>query len=304
MRYSDRFEENVDLVGLSTANLAAGISGTFVVNGSPTKTEMVDSAGGRSQVAQLTCAAIVAVVLLFLTKPLESMPNAVLASVVFLIGLRLIDIKGMREIARLRPGEFLVAAITALTVVIVGVEQGIILAMALSILEHLYHSYRPHDRLVRLDASGSITSSPLGEPAQVAPGVAAYRFGASLYYANATTFTAEVLDVAGAADPPLHTFVLVASAMGDIDYSGADSLRQVQEELANRGITLRIADLDPAVRASLDAYGLTERIGAQNLSGGVPLSDVVAAATAAARQARSEPNAAEAGAAAAGSTGS
>ena len=76
------------------ANSAAGITGTFVVNGSPTKTEMVDSAGGRSQVAQLTAGAIVVVVLLFLTGPLAYMPNAVLASVVFLIGVRLVDIRG------------------------------------------------------------------------------------------------------------------------------------------------------------------------------------------------------------------
>ena len=56
MKYNDSFDENVDLVGLGAANFAAGISGTFVVNGSPTKTEMVDSAGGRSQISQLTAA--------------------------------------------------------------------------------------------------------------------------------------------------------------------------------------------------------------------------------------------------------
>ena len=57
MRYGDSFDENVDLIGLGLANLGAGISGTFVVNGSPTKTEMVDSAGGRSQISQLTAGA-------------------------------------------------------------------------------------------------------------------------------------------------------------------------------------------------------------------------------------------------------
>ena len=69
MNYGDSFDENVDLVGLGLANLGAGITGTFVVNGSPTKTEMVDSAGGRSQISQLTAGAIVVVVLLFLTGP-------------------------------------------------------------------------------------------------------------------------------------------------------------------------------------------------------------------------------------------
>ena len=67
MKYADSFDENVDLVGLGAANLGAALTGTFVVNGSPTKTEMVDSAGGRTQIAQLTAAAVVVVVLLFLT---------------------------------------------------------------------------------------------------------------------------------------------------------------------------------------------------------------------------------------------
>ena len=100
MKYGDRFDENVDLVGLGLANAAAGLSGTFAVNGSPTKTSMVDSAGGRSQIAQLTTGAIVLVVLLFLTGPLAYMPTAVLASVVFPIGVRLVE-SGMRDIASL-----------------------------------------------------------------------------------------------------------------------------------------------------------------------------------------------------------
>src|SRR5207247_4233533 len=85
-KYNEEFSENTDLVGLSLANLSAGLSGTFVVNGSPTKTQMVDSAGGRSQLSQLVTAFIVLIVLLFLTKPLQYMPEAVLASIVFLIG--------------------------------------------------------------------------------------------------------------------------------------------------------------------------------------------------------------------------
>ena len=100
------------------ANLAAGFSSTFVVNGSPTKTEMVDEAKSHTQVAQLTTAVVVAIVLLFLTKPLQYLPNAVLSAVVFLIGLKLIDIANMREIWRLRRDEFWVAALTATVVVV------------------------------------------------------------------------------------------------------------------------------------------------------------------------------------------
>ena len=255
MKYGDRFDENVDLVGLGLANAAAGLSGTFVVNGSPTKTSMVDSAGGRSQIAQLTTGAIVLVVLLFLTGPLAYMPNAVLASVVFLIGVRLIDIKGMRDIAAVRPGEFGVALLTAATVVVVGVEQGIILAILLSIVVHLYHSYRPYDTLLRFSETGTSTRRRHRSGTQLAPGLAVYRFGASLYYANATRFTAEIMDIVENADPPLRWLAVAASAIGDIDYSGADSLRSVHEELAGRGVTLVLLDVDRRSAPSSTATG-------------------------------------------------
>src|SRR3954453_14282400 len=156
VKYQERFVENDDLLGLSAANLAAGLSSTFVVNGSPTKPEMVDEAKSRSQIAQLTTAAVVAIVLLFLTKPLQYLPNAVLAAVVFLIGVKLIAVTAMREILRLRRDEFVVAVVTAAFVVGVGVEQGIILAIVLSIILHVKRHYEPRDRVVRWDADGAM----------------------------------------------------------------------------------------------------------------------------------------------------
>lgn len=264
MKYADSFEENVDLVGLGVANAAAGISGAFVVNGSPTKTEMVDSAGGRSQISQLTAAAIVVIVLLFLTGPLSYMPNAVLASVVFIIGARLIDVKGMREVLRVRPGEFAIGALTALTVVVVGVEQGIFLAMGLSIIEHIYHSYRPYDSLLVATGTGDYRAAPEAEGGQLEPGLIVYRFGASLYYANATRFMAEVMDLVEDASPPVRWFVVACGVMGDVDYSGAGALSQIQEELSAKGIILALADVNPQVLKQLDKYGLTASIGTAN----------------------------------------
>jgi SulP family sulfate permease len=265
IRYGDSFEENVDLVGLGLASFGAGISGTFPVNGSPTKTEMVDSAGGRSQISQLTAGAIVVLVLLFLTGPLSYMPNAVLASVVFIIGIRLIDTKGMRDILGVRMDEFAVAALTAAVVVVVGVEQGIILAIIASIIIHIQHSYHPYDRLLTLDADGHPTFASIESRAEALPGLVIYRFGASLYYANATRFTAEALEIAEAADPPLTWFCLSASAMGDVDYSGADAIRAVVEELTKKKVTFVVTEVDPVVQHLLDAYGLTDKIGAANI---------------------------------------
>ncbi len=275
MKYGDSFDENVDLVGLGMANIGAGITGTFVVNGSPTKTEMVDSGGGRSQISQLTAGAVVALVLLFLTGPLAYMPNAVLAAVVFLIGVRLIDYRGMAAIWKVRPGEFAVAFATAAIVVVVGVEQGIILAMLLSIFEHIYHSYRPYDTLVALTADGTPGPVPIADRTEALPGLVIYRFGASLYYANGTRFTEEIMDTVEAADPPLRWLAVSGSAIGDVDFSGADTIRQVREELARTGVTFAMCDLNPKVRGQLDAYGLTEGIGADRIF--LTTADLVAA---------------------------
>ena len=155
-RYKEHFSENIDLVGLSLANVGAGLSGAFVVNGSPTASEMVDSAGGRSQLAQITSSIVVLLVLLFLTGPLAYMPAAVLSAVVFLICVHLIDVKGMRRIYRERPAEFWVALITAATVVLVGVKQGILLAMFLSLVSHTRHGYRPQKRGDRAGPAGGL----------------------------------------------------------------------------------------------------------------------------------------------------
>jgi MFS superfamily sulfate permease-like transporter len=158
-----------------------------------------------------------------------------------------------------------VAAITAATVVIVGVEQGIILAIAISILEHIHHSYRPHDTLMARADDGAIHTAPLADGTQLLPGLAAYRFGASLYYANAARFTEEIMELSAHADPPLRWVAVVGSAIGDIDYSGADAMRQVHEELEGHQVTLVLADMGPGIRKLLDAYGLTDRIGLDHI---------------------------------------
>ncbi len=160
-KYNDAFDENVDLVGLSASCAMAGLSGTFVVNGSPTKTQMVDGAGGRSQVAQLTTGVIVLIVLLFLTAPIQYMPAAVLSSVVFLIGVELVDIPGMRKVLRLRADEFVVASLVTATVVVIGVEQGIVLAIFASIVDHLRRSYHPSTAVLRPDDNNTWHGVPV-----------------------------------------------------------------------------------------------------------------------------------------------
>src|SRR5215218_5352360 len=244
------------------AQIAAGLSGTFAVNGSPTKTEMVDEAKSHTQVAQLTTAVVVAIVLLFLTKPLQFLPNAVLAAVVFLIGLKLVDMANMREIHRLRRDEFWVAAATAAVVVGVGVEQGIIIAIVLSLILHVKRHYSPHDAVVGWDAKGEFTTMRPTPGTVSEPDLVVYRFGVGLFYANAEHLSEDVLGLVDVPRPP-RWFVLHAVGMDDVDYTGGKTLAELADQLVSRGIVFAVADASPALRRELDSFGLTEKIGAE-----------------------------------------
>jgi high affinity sulfate transporter 1 len=261
VRYGERHEENTDLVGLGLANVAAGFSGTFVVNGSPTKTEIVDEAKSRTQVAQLTTAVVVAIVLLFLTGPLQYLPNAVLSSVVFLIGLKLIAVRSMRSIYRLRRDEFWIAALTALVVVTIGVEEGIVLAIVLSLIVHVRRHYVPHDAVLAWDEEGRLLLEDPAPGTVTEPGLVIYRFGVGIFYANAERLAEEVMGLVDVPDPP-RWFVLQADAVDDVDYTGAETLLELAAHLKGRGVVLAVAAATDDVRRVLDRFGFTDEIGA------------------------------------------
>jgi high affinity sulfate transporter 1 len=260
-RYNEPFSENVDLVALSLANVGAGLTGTFVVNGSPTMTQVVDGAGGHSQLAQLTTSVIVLLVLLFLTGPLKFMPGSVLSAVVFLIGLDLIDVSGMRQIFRERPVEFVVALITAATVVLVGVEQGILLAMFLSLVTHTRHGYRPENAVIVEAQPEGWKTEPVATHGQLLPGLLLYRFNHSMYYANAGQLFEEVSRLAKEAKPPLVWFCIGAGAVDDIDYTAAATLRSLYAILREQGTRLVFFEVSDEVYAQLERSGITGLVG-------------------------------------------
>ena len=274
-QYRESFDENVDLDGLGAANLVAGFSGTFVVNGSPTKTQMVDSAGGRSQISSLTTAAIVLLVLLFLTGPLQYIPNAVLSSVVFLIGIELVDVKGMRGILRVRLDEFLIAAATAVVVIVLGVEQGIVGAVVVSMIAHLRRSYRPNDTVLVLRRGGDVKAAAVAPGVVTIPGLIVYRFTNSLYYANASHFHTEVLELVDSAEPKAQWLCIDCAAVYDIDYTGDRLLHDLHSELGERGVHVVLSEVPDVVRRLLDRYGVTNLIGPDAFFETV--SDVIAA---------------------------
>ena len=261
LRYAERVDEDADILGLSVANAAAAVSGAFVVNGSPTQTAMAERAGARSQLAQLIFAGIVLLVLLALTGPLEYLPRSVLAAIVFTIALGMIDLTGLRDIRRESPGEFYLAIITAAVVVAVGVEQGIVLAMALSLFRHVRHSYRPHTMVWAPDAEGRWMPVPTKPGAVTEPGLIIYRFGADLFYANDHRFTDEVRMLVEHAPTPVHWFIVDAGAITDVDYSAARSIRDLLDDLARQNVSMIFARVSPYLKSDMDRHGITAAIG-------------------------------------------
>ena len=261
VRHHERVDEDADILGLSAANAAAAVSGTFVVNGSPTQTAMADSAGARSQVAQLVFAGIVLMVLLFLTGPLQYLPRCVLASIVFTIAVGMVDVKGLRAIQHESPGEFYLAVFTAVAVVAIGVEQGILMAIALSLLRHVRHSYRPHTMVLSPSTTGRWAPAPATPGSETEPGLIVYRFGADLFYANDNRFADEVRGLVERAPTPVRWFIVDAGAITDIDYSAAQSLRDLLDNLGRQGVDVVFARVSSFLRSDMDRHGITAAIG-------------------------------------------
>jgi high affinity sulfate transporter 1 len=266
---NESLDENTDITGLALANIGAALSGTFVVNGSPTKTQMVQSAGGRSQLAQFA-ASFIALLVLFLTRPLELLPEAALAAIIFRIGFDLVDIRGMRRILSARPSEFWIALATALTVVFVGVQHSILLAVVLSLLDHTRQGYRPHNSVVVRDEEHRLRAQPVGarphgngrggmhpSSLQAEPGLMIYRFSHSVYYANTELLFGQVTELLASAAPPLQWFCIDAAAIDDIDFTGAATLRAVHDTLRKAGVKLVFAHVSDEVRATLEKYEIT-----------------------------------------------
>jgi MFS superfamily sulfate permease-like transporter len=261
LRYRDNFSQNVDLVRLSLANAASGCSSTFVVNGSPTKTAMVDTAGGRSQWAHITTATMVLIVLLFLTRPLSYLPNAVLAAIVFLIGVKLVDVRGLAEIRRYAPPEFILPVVTAFTVVVFGVEQGILLAAVLSLLQHVRHSYRPHTGVIVRDTAGNwgLEEPVPGKMAE--PGLGLFWFGRDLFYANVAFFAEQARRLVHDSPSPVRWLVIDATAITGLDFSAGRAVAELKQDLAMAGVTLGLIEIPAKHHLDLERMGLVDLIG-------------------------------------------
>jgi high affinity sulfate transporter 1 len=260
-RHHEVLDEDSDIVGLAAANAAAALSGTFVVNGSPTQTAMVENSGGQSQIAQLSTAACVVLVLLFATKPLQFLPRCALGALVFAIAIKLINIGALRQILSESPAEFWLAIFTAAVVVVVGVEQGIILAMVVSLLRVVAHSYHPHTAVLAMDGHGVWMLKPAVKGQVTEPGIIVYRFSSPLFYANAGFFTEQIRSLVEPASPRVWCVIVDAGAITHVDYTAARAVIELQADLAKENIELVFAHVQSDLKPDLDRHGLTKAIG-------------------------------------------
>jgi SulP family sulfate permease len=266
-RYHEPVDADADILGIAAANAVAAVTGAFVVNGSPTQTAMADSVGARSQFAQLVFAAVVVVVLLFLTGALQYLPHCVLAGIVFTIAIGLIDVKSLYAIWRESPGEFTLALVTATAVVVIGVEEGILLAVALSLLRHVRHSYRPHTMIMAPDSNGHWLPVPATPGTETSPGLIVYRFGADLFFANDHFFVDDVRRLLDQAPSTVRWFVVDAAAITDVDYSAARTIADFCEGLKQRGVNVIFARVNRYLRSDMDRHGITAAIGETRIFG-------------------------------------
>ena len=168
----------------------------------------------------------------------------------------------------------MIAALTAVVVVGVGVEQGIILAIVLSLLDHVRRHYDPHDAVVTRDEQGGIVTHTPEPGAITEPGLVVYRFGVGLFYANASRLTEEVLRIVDVPEKPVWV-VLLADAIDDVDFTGGKTLVELAQQLEHRNVVFAVAAAQDTVRAELDHFGLTALIGDERVFG--TLDEAIAA---------------------------
>jgi high affinity sulfate transporter 1 len=255
-----------DFIGVGAGSILSGLVGSFAVNASPARTAAVSSTGGKTQGAGLG-AAVVMVALIPAAGLLTDVPLATLAAVLIFVATRIFRGRDLLHILHFSMWEFALALVTLAVVAVVGVEQGIAVAVGLAILDRTRRSARPATFV--LGRIPNTTSwEDVGNPnndAAVVPGVVVFFFGASLYFANAGYFRLQVHAAIAAASPPPHLLVLDAVAMGDIDFTGARALTQVLDELESTHVTVAVARAVASAPQNLSRSGILERIGRTHL---------------------------------------
>jgi SulP family sulfate permease len=234
-----------DFLGVGAGSLLAGLFGAFPVNASPPRTGIVSETGGRTQMSGLFAVAIVLALLAFGATLLRHVPNAALGGVLLFVALRIIRLKQIVAIYRQSLGEFFLIVATAASIIVLPIEQGVAVGIALSLLHGIWSTTQA--RLIQFvhvpDTTIWWPANPK-KPDERHPDVAVVGLQAPLSFLNAQNFRADVLGVVRASTPKPHLLVLEASGIIEIDFTAAQILLDLIRECRTEGVTVAMARLE------------------------------------------------------------
>lgn len=231
-----------EFAALGAANIASALSRGFAVSGADSRTAISDTTGGRTQVTGLVAAAIIAVVLLFFTKPLRYVPVAALGAVLVKAALSLVDITALQTIYKIDRREFALSILATLGVVSVGSMRAILVAVILAILRFVRLLSRP-----KIEVLGEVEGFPgfhavdRHPDAVTVPGLVLLRFNAPIVFFNAPFFKRGVLAAADAGGPSLKWLVLDMLPVTIVDATGLFTVEEIADTLRERGVILAAA---------------------------------------------------------------
>jgi high affinity sulfate transporter 1 len=254
-RRGDEVDPDQEMVALGAANIAAGVFQGFSVSTSSSRTAVAEQSGAKSQLTGVVGAGLVAILLLFLNSLLADLPQTALAAVVIAAALSLINLNVLRRYFRVRKSSVVLSLVATAGVVLFGVLEGIVIAIALSILMFFRRNWWPHGavlgRVDGVDGWHSIADYPA---ARQLPGVVVYRWEAPLFFANTGAFRTQIRRLARELQP--SWIVLQCEAITDIDVTAADMLESLDEELNAGGIHLAFAEMRSRLQDLTASYGL------------------------------------------------
>lgn len=265
-RRGETIDPQRELLALGAANLGAGLLHGFPVSSSGSRTAIADAVGGRTQLAGLVSVACTLLALLTLRPLLAAFPLAALAAVVVYAATRLVDTAELVRFARFRRSELMLAVATTAGVLVFDVLLGIVVAIALSVLDLLRRVARPHDAVEGIVPSLAGMHDVDDYPsAQVIPGLLVYRYDSPLFFANAENFRTRALAAVDEAAVPVRWFLLNVEANVEVDVTGADALESLRSELQRRGIVFALTRLKKDLRGQLARTPLLDRIGEDHI---------------------------------------
>ena len=269
-RRGESVDGSQEMAAIGASNIAGGLLGGFPISASSSRTPVAESAGARTQLTGVVGAALIVVFMLLAPGLTGYLPSATIAAVVIVAAAGLIDVKGFLALVRMNKVDAALSIASFLGVVVVGVIEGIGVAIVLSLGAFVSHAWRPYraelGRIRGLRGYHDLSRHPEGERL---PGIVIVRFDAPLFFANGGIFDDFVRRVVTEAGSDVHTVILAAEPITDIDTTAVEELLELDDFLASRGITLIFAEMKGPVKDHLRDYGLSRRFPPERFAGTV-----------------------------------